>query len=82
MESIDFSFAYIRSHRTSTKLFLINVDVDYSGGKDMSFIESSGDARNIIPIAKDDSEEPEIGTNHALQHYPNGINLSGGSPQK
>ena len=57
--------------------FLSTVDVDYSGGKDMSFIEAaSADARDPKEIAKDDSEEPEIGTNHALQHYPNGINLS------
>ena len=57
--------------------FLSTVDVDYSGGKDMSFIEAaSADARDPKDIAKDESEEPEIGINHKLQHYPNGINLS------
>ena len=57
--------------------FLSTVDVDYSGGKDMSFIEAaSADARDPKEIAKDESDEPEIGTNHKLQHYPNGINLS------
>ena len=29
--------------------FLSNVEVDYSGGKDMSFIESSGDAYKHYP---------------------------------
>ena len=57
--------------------FLSTVDVDYSGGKDMSFIEAaSADARDPKEIAKDKSEEPEIGINHKLQHYPNGITLS------
>ena len=58
--------------------FLSQVDVDYSGGKDMSFIEHSGaDART----AKERKEGPEkdkddIGKNHFIQHYPNGVTLS------
>ena len=59
--------------------FLSTVDVDYSGGKDMSFIESaSADVREKL---KENQAGPPVpddikGANHHLQHYPNGINLS------
>ena len=36
---------------------------------------ASADA-SLKKLQKMIPEEPEIGTNHALQHYPNGINLS------
>ena len=61
--------------------FLSTVDVDYSGGKDMSFIEAaSADVRTKLPKDQAGPNEPnpdgEIGRNHKLQHYPNGITLS------
>jgi hypothetical protein len=58
--------------------FLSTVDVDYSGGKDMSFIESAGaDART-----REDIDEGKVNVgdidkkNLKVQHYPNGINLT------
>ena len=61
--------------------YLSTVDVDYSGGKDMSFIEAaSADVRTKLPKDQAGPNEPnpdgEIGRNHKLQHYPNGITLS------
>ena len=61
--------------------FLSTVDVDYSGGKDMSFIEAaSADVRTKLGKNQMGPPEPnpddELGKNHTLQHYPNGITLS------
>ena len=57
--------------------FLSTVDVDYSGGKDMSFIESAGaDARTKEDINKGSPDDDSVGKNHRIQHYPNGIILS------
>ena len=65
--------------------FLATVDVDYSGGKDMSFIESAGaEARDRKSIkeeieagrASDDNfDESSVNKakNHKVQHYPNGV---------
>jgi|TARA_B000000565_G_scaffold111330_1_gene83608 hypothetical protein len=61
--------------------FLSTVDVDYSGGKDMSFIESaSADVREDNGICTPDDDQPvlegQIGKNHKIQHYPNGVTLT------
>ena len=57
--------------------FLSTVDVDYSGGKDMSFIESAAaDIRTEYDICTPETGVGEKGKNHRVQHYPNGINLS------
>jgi len=53
--------------------FLSTVDVDYSGGKDMSFIESASADRGVCTP---ETEIGDLGANHKVQHYPNGINLS------
>ena len=57
--------------------FLSTVDVDYSGGKDMSFIESaSANARTENDACTPDTELGDIAKDHRVQHYPNGITLT------
>ena len=57
--------------------FLATVDVDYSGGKDMSFIESAdADIRTQDDIDCSHPENEDLGKNHRVQHYPNGITLT------
>ena len=50
--------------------FLSTVDVDYSGGKDMSFIET------VTPSTTTGEGEDAVKTAGAIQHYPNGVTLT------
>ena len=50
--------------------FLSTVDVDYSGGKDMSFIET------VTPSTTKGEGEDAVKTAAAIQHYPNGVTLT------
>jgi len=54
--------------------YLSSVDVDYSGGKDMSFIS----VETYTPEVKEDKEAGTKGTkaDGNVQHYPNGITLT------
>ena len=64
--------------------FLSTVDVDYSGGKDMSFIEAgnymNAEERKAAAKAKQEARiggfELDDSVNESVKHYPNGINLS------
>tara|TARA_B100000212_G_scaffold80984_1_gene57983 strand:+ start:339 stop:1661 length:1323 start_codon:yes stop_codon:yes gene_type:complete len=64
--------------------FLSTVDVDYSGGKDMSFIEAANymNAEERKAAAKAKQEAQRAGTElddsaeEFVKHYPNGITLS------
>ena len=64
--------------------FLSTVDVDYSGGKDMSFIEAANymNAEERKSAAKAKQEAQRAGTQlddsaeEFVKHYPNGITLS------
>ncbi len=64
--------------------FLSTVDVDYSGGKDMSFIEAgnymNAEERKAAFKAKQEARragtEIDDSVNESVKHYPNGINLS------
>ena len=64
--------------------FLSTVDVDYSGGKDMSFIEAANymNAKERKAAAKAKQEAQRAGfelddsAEEFVKHYPNGITLS------
>ena len=64
--------------------FLSTVDVDYSGGKDMSFIEAANymNAKERKAAARAELEAQRAGTEldvsaeEFVKHYPNGITLS------
>ena len=64
--------------------YLSTVDVDYSGGKDMSFIESANyhteEERKAAAKAKQEAEragvELDDSATESVKHYPNGINLT------
>ena len=58
--------------------FLKSCDVDYSGGKDMSFIEGFTQSKEGTPQSEDGVCRPDdkLPVKSAVQHYPNGINLN------
>ena len=67
--SIDFKGPILGHIEHPQNCFLTSCDVDYSGGKDMSFIESDAN--------QDESNDGfRLSDNLSLQHYPNGINLN------
>ena len=79
--TIDFQGPILGHIEHPQNCFLKSCDVDYSGGKDMSFIESFTQSKAAIPPEQDadgndikGSGEPAI--QEAVQHYPNGINLT------
>ena len=75
--SIDFQGPILGHIEHPQNCFLKSVDVDYSGGKDMSFIE--GFTQSVKGIEDNpDTEENEAveGKDSRVQHYPNGINLN------
>ena len=58
--------------------FLKSCEVDYSGGKDMSFIEHLSPSQSAIdddPETKD-IDESRTSNEEAVQHYPNGVVLN------
>ena len=75
--SIDFQGPILGHIEHPQNCFLKSVDVDYSGGKDMSFIE--GFTQSVKGV--DDDPDTEVNekvepVNAKVQHYPNGINLN------
>jgi len=75
--SIDFQGPILGHIEHPQNCFLKSVDVDYSGGKDMSFIE--GFTQSVKGV--DDDPDTEVNekvepVNAKIQHYPNGINLN------
>ena len=72
--TIDFMGPILGHIEHPQNCFLKSCDVDYSGGKDMSFIESFNDNSHGHD---DGSIEQRLGHNSStLQHYPNGVTLS------
>lgn len=67
--SIDFKGPILGHIEHPQNCFLTSCDVDYAGGKDMSFIES-------FPQKEADSDGFSQNDYSAMQHYPNGINLN------
>ena len=67
--SIDFKGPILGHIEHPQNCFLTSCDVDYSGGKDMSFIES-------FPMKEESSDGFRQNDYSAMQHYPNGINLN------
>ena len=67
--SIDFKGPILGHIEHPQNCFLTSCDVDYSGGKDMSFIES-------FPQGEEDRDAIARGDLSSMQHYPNGINLN------
>ena len=72
--TIDFMGPILGHIEHPQNCFLKSCDVDYSGGKDMSFIESFNDNSHGHD---DGSIEQRLGHNSStMQHYPNGVTLS------
>jgi len=67
--SIDFRGPILGHIEHPQNCFLTACDVDYSGGKDMSFIES-------FPQKEADSDGFSRNDYSAMQHYPNGVILN------
>ncbi len=67
--SIDFRGPILGHIEHPQNCFLTACDVDYSGGKDMSFIES-------FPQKEADSDGFSQNDYSAMQHYPNGVILN------
>ena len=67
--SIDFRGPILGHIEHPQNCFLTACDVDYAGGKDMSFIES-------FPYQEKDSDGFRRSDYSSMQHYPNGINLN------
>jgi len=67
--SIDFRGPILGHIEHPQNCFLTACDVDYSGGKDMSFIES-------FPQKEEDSDGFSRNDYSAMQHYPNGVILN------
>ena len=67
--SIDFRGPILGHIEHPQNCFLTACDVDYAGGKDMSFIES-------FPQGEEDSDGFRRSDYSSMQHYPNGINLN------
>ena len=79
--TIDFQGPILGHIEHPQNCFLKSCDVDYSGGKDMSFIESFTQSKAAIPPEQDADGNDIKGTGEkaikeAVQHYPNGINLT------
>ena len=79
--SIDFQGPILGHIEHPQNCFLKSCDVDYSGGKDMSFIEGFTQSKDAIPPEMDAEGKPKADTGKAavksaVQHYPNGINLN------
>ena len=79
--SIDFQGPILGHIEHPQNCFLKSCDVDYSGGKDMSFIEGFTQSKEAIPPEMDAEGKPKADTGakavkSAVQHYPNGINLN------
>jgi len=78
--SIDFQGPILGHIEHPQNCFLKSCDVDYSGGKDMSFIEGFTQSKDAIPPEMDaDGKKISDGkeaVKSAVQHYPNGINLN------
>ena len=75
--TIDFQGPILGHIEHPQNCFLKSCDVDYSGGKDMSFIE--GFTKSVKGV--DDNPDTEVNekvepVNAKIQHYPNGINLN------
>ena len=80
--SIDFFGPILGSVEHPQNCFLSNVEVDYSGGKDMSFIESSGDAYKHYPNGVTlNLTFSEILNIDRLRYVGRVSALTGGSPQ-
>ena len=67
--SIDFRGPILGHIEHPQNCFLTACDVDYSGGKDMSFIES-------FPQKDEDNTGFSQNDYSAMQHYPNGVILN------
>ena len=75
--TIDFMGPILGHIEHPQNCFLKSCDVDYSGGKDMSFIESFSSSVAAIEDDPDtDDNEGRAGVAAALQHYPNGVNMT------
>jgi hypothetical protein len=76
--SIDFQGPILGHIEHPQNCFLKSCDVDYSGGKDMSFIEGFTQSQEGTPVSEDGVCRPEdkLPVKSAVQHYPNGINLN------
>ena len=75
--TIDFMGPILGHIEHPQNCFLKSVDVDYSGGKDMSFIESFSASQAPVEDNPDTEEsEARAGVAAALQHYPNGVSLN------
>lgn len=74
--SIDFQGPILGHIEHPQNCFLKSCDVDYSGGKDMSFIEGFTQSKESVPPEGDGVGPPVPPTKSAVQHYPNGINLN------
>ena len=76
--SIDFQGPILGHIEHPQNCFLKSCDVDYSGGKDMSFIEGFTQSQEGTPKSEDGVCRPEdkLPVKSAVQHYPNGINLN------
>jgi len=75
--TIDFQGPILGHIEHPQNCFLKSCDVDYSGGKDMSFIE--GFTKSVKGV--DDNPDTEVNekvepVRAKIQHYPNGINLN------
>ena len=76
--SIDFQGPILGHIEHPQNCFLKSCDVDYSGGKDMSFIEGFTQSKEGTPQSEDGVCRPDdkLPVKSAVQHYPNGINLN------
>ena len=74
--SIDFQGPILGHIEHPQNCFLKSCDVDYSGGKDMSFIEGFTQSEDSKPVAEGLAGPPVPPVKSAVQHYPNGINLN------
>lgn len=81
--SIDFKGPILGHIEHPQNCFLKSCDVDYSGGKDMSFIEqvteremTKGEAEAWESANADNEDAGKPPKQRGMQHYPNGITLS------
>ena len=78
--SIDFDGPILGHIEHPQNCFLKSCDVDYSGGKDMSFIEGYTQSAEAVPPEMDaegnKTKDGKAAVAARVQHYPNGINLN------
>ena len=79
--SIDFQGPILGHIEHPQNCYLSSVDVDYSGGKDMSFIEEVSETVTQVSETKLNEDGTETREEYdqitgELQHYPNGITLT------